>query len=369
MDKEKSLTIKGNELVMIGDTKITRLRRNDKGELISGQAEMWLMEELGEIYPIGFGDSIKWGIGAKGCNKMNQISGVSDFPINYQIIDGMQRSNPYAEKEHGIIARWYVAIMLFGYTPMGAVQVVSNSLCLDLGMYWVEELSKLIDKCPESGQMGTENMTPPYPNSAKYCIDPRGQMWMWININDPEIVKLRKKNIQRTKTADRMAFTICRNNALLRTASMTVGNIKAERIPGSKYHRALVKPFYFKNIATMSQMKQACKAVQEGNPDSDVEIINIETKPEDITDAEITHAEQEAKEQDGKGLPPQKNGEKEKPALNKNEKLKKLEEIAKERIDLIAKRKKAKKTSEKDEIDQQLEFLNIEEQEIKEDKK
>jgi len=284
------------EMVVVGDNRIL-VKRTADGALVSGRAEMWLYEEKGEIYKIGYGNNVQWEKTAKGINKMNQVSGVSDIKVDSQTINGMLCGNPYAEKENGVIARWYVTVMLFGYTPMGTAQIISNSLCLDLGLYWIESLSAKIKDVPAAGKVGDGDMEKPYQNTAKYCIDSRGQIFMYVNIDHPDIIYLRKQDLQRQKTGDRMAFTICRNNALKRSASMVVDKLKVEKVPGTNFHKALVKPWYFKNVNTVQEMQQMCKKVVEGDPDPKVDTVIIDTdakeiRPEDIEQAEVSVVEQ-----------------------------------------------------------------------------
>ena len=378
------------EMVVVGDNRIL-VKRTADGALVSGRAEIWLFEELGEIYKIGYGNNVQWEKTAKGINKMNQVSGVSDIKVDSQMIDGMLRGNPYAEKENGVIARWYVTVMLFGYTPMGTAQIISNSLCLDLGLYWIESLSAKIKDTPAAGKVGDVDMEKPYKNTAKYCVDSRGQIFMYVNIDHPDIVYLRKQDLQRQKTGDRMAFTICRNNALKRSASMVVDKLKVEKVPGTNFHKALVKPWYFKNVNTVQEMQQMCKKVVEGDPDPKVDTVIIETeakeiRPEDIEQAEASVVEQgdsvsspapstPAPSAPAKKAAPVKEKEEKKKAPEKKkeenvkgsakEKIIALADIAKERVELKKNLSTCKNDKQREIIEDKLAILETEEQMVK----
>jgi len=206
-----------------------------------------------------------------------------------------------------------------------------------------------------------------------------GQIFLFINIDHPDIVYLRKQNLQRQKTGDRMALTICRNNALKRSASMTVDKLVPIRIEGSNFYKAIVRPWYFKNVNTVQEMQQMCGKVMGGNPDPDVDTVIIETEAKDVSFEDIEAAEATVAEPGDKQETPPSNASAKKAAPVKEkeekkaprkeekvsgdmkEKMKALAEIASERAELKKNLRNCKNEHQKENIESKLAELDVEE--------
>ena len=254
---------------------------------------MTLSAKKGEIYEI----NNTWRVSADGYLKLNKIASVSLVKPATIIIDGVERPNPYVERNKNTKAIETVNIRMLGIglSPIGNIAVVDISLFYNVYTYFLQSLQKRV-KDQKGAHLGTEDLKPQKQGIwVFYPIElPTG---IWANLEDKEIIKCFDDHIQRQRFGDRIATKIVIRNVLKAHPAVAISQVEAKEIKDGDYI-AQVRVYGFRHKLTTTQISEIAAQVEEGKEIGGVEVEKIEVTTEVETEEEKKIIEEEAKEEE-----------------------------------------------------------------------
>ena len=246
------------------------IRKTEKGFVESVKVPVNLRYSQGEIYKIGE----KWGISADGYDKLNQAAGLS--VIAPKTISILQPSNPFFEKDKdGNLQSVLVRRVVIGPSPIGNMVAIERLLRFDVEMYFIEDLQSKVKNRAGAGGYGTTTVKPDTIASCNSAIMfPLGPAALWVDVSHVDIQDAFREHIKRCKFAERMAVRMCERNAF--GSHPAIARRHVEPIEGV----ARVTVFGGKSIVDESRIKDLLRTFEEGDFESGVKGVEVETAKE-----------------------------------------------------------------------------------------
>ncbi len=270
--KKQNVAVLGNGEVFV--------RRTPQGQVRSVKALVALEEANGELAII----SNKAMTTAKGFYHANQITGLSIItPQNLTLPDGKVVINPYPviDPESSTISKIWVKKLCLGYSPTGNLVITSATLLYDIKMYLIQDLMKKVTYNRGCGRMCMEQMLTPEEKDKGIFFKVEGPLGLWVDINQPDVLKAFDTFINKKNFAERNAQTICERVAMQKHPALAhIAYVNAEG--PDKKRRAVVTLVGFVNDFSQRQLEEIAEQAERGEEikingqKTEVEVINIQ---------------------------------------------------------------------------------------------
>lgn len=275
------------------------------------KADMMLFEKEKQIYKIK-GDT--FGITGDGYAKMNKIASITLTTPPFVIVDGVQKPNPYIERnpKTRMIESVFVRKIGFGYSPAGNIVAIDKTLYYHVYAYFIQSVQAKMNRTkwesgrptdqkefPDAARTGTKDEKPTDVPNAKWAFFPTIEpLGIWINYADPAIEAVLDEFTQRQRFGDRIAQSIVERNIL--KAHPAIGISSGKVVSDQRGTYMNVTAYGFRTDETPKAMEAA---FAKGEAVVEAETI-IDIKPEDEKAAiaetlETDHAEDAEAEKAG----------------------------------------------------------------------
>ena len=301
------------KIALVADFGTVYIRREQDGSILRPiKGKMTLTEKNGHIYSFQRG---KYSITAAGYVHLNKIAGISIVTPRTIVMDGIEKSNPYVERNAKTKAIETVNVRKIGigYNPAGNVVIIDKSLYFNIYTYLIQNIQAKMKKrewkkvqggkdiktdipiFKNMAEVGTFEDRPIEAPDAKWIFlvtaDPLG---IWINYKHEEVQAIMEEHTQRQRFGDRIAQTIVERNILkdhpaigISTVAAngekdTWGNIKDAAASVSVYgYRSTMGPMQINEILAKAE-------TGENHYISQSETITVEPEEETIARTEIS---------------------------------------------------------------------------------
>jgi len=230
------------------------IKRTSGGEILRPiKAHMTLTDKDGHLYTFKGG---RVSPTATGYTQLNKIASVSILTPATIVMDGIEKPNPYVERNPKTRAIETVNIRKIGvgYSPAGNIVVIDKSLYYNIYTYLIQsiqakmkrtvwEWDKKANRRVDTGKLENEGMAeigtiedrPETTDKAKWVFlltaDPLG---IWINYKHQEIQSIMEEHTQRQRFGDRIAQTIVERNILKDHPAIGISQVDATEITPEK---------------------------------------------------------------------------------------------------------------------------------------
>jgi hypothetical protein len=282
------------ELIQVDFGEIFIKREGDR-VLEPFSARVTLSASKGELYEI----SKSWRISADGYLKLNKIASISIISPQVIIVDGVERPNPYIERDRETKAIQTVNIRKvgIGYSPVGNVVAIDNTLFYNVYTYFLQSLQAKAKMNPKCARLGTNNIQPQEAGSwVFFPIEP--PVGLWVNLDDKDIVKAFEDHVQRQRFGDRIAQKIVTRNVLRSHPAIGVSQVSVSKKGNDTI--ALVRVYGYRRSLTTTEIGEIARKVERGEEIEEVEHIE-EVAAVDVAEEEKIIEEtrkEEEKEED-----------------------------------------------------------------------
>jgi len=200
-------------------------------------------------------------ITAKGYNKLNQVSAITI--LSPPMIG--DRANPIVETDDiGSPTRVTVRKIAVGYSPIGSICIIDETVNFDINSYLRQEVFKAWEKFQNIGELVTK---PSEPIAQKMFIPIIGSNGILLDMYHEEAKNLIASYLQRQKYAARIAGSIARRNCLKAHPAIATTTCKFLN------NKAYVTVYGFKLGMTKSQVVDLAEAASNGETIDNVELI------------------------------------------------------------------------------------------------
>lgn len=291
---ENKVTPSNNrEIAKLGDGDVF-VKRTSNGAIKALKGRIKLEEKKGHLSVI----QGKAMITAAGYNEMNKIAGISIItPEKLTLPDGNIVVNPYpiVDPESGTIDKVWVRKTALGFSPIGNLVMTSSTLLYDIRMYFIQDLSKKIQKNKNAGRMCMEQMLTADEKKAGMFLKIQASMGIWANLNDIDVLKSMDTYIQNKLFAERKAQTIAERNCLKKHPALAQVYVDAV---GAEYNRSgYVDVIGYNHDLTREDLFKLAQMAERGDNISEyngikVDVIDANTIDE-VTEEDVMTARDE----------------------------------------------------------------------------
>ncbi len=258
------------------------------GKFLSAvQSEMTLYKDLGHFYSTYTGKDrktnewiIKTHITAQGYRHLNRVPAISIVQPQSVVVDGCLVPNPHIERDAKTRAILSVNLrkMGIGYSPLGNIVVVDKTLFFNVYTYLIQDVQKKMkdDKKEKNGKDGQFSAPAkkvpcgiygiaskaPGIDGSWYFLPTEGELGIWINYEDRDIIDCLNEHTQRQRFGDRIAQTIVERNILKDHPAIAVSEI----LTNQSGDKATVTVYGFRNDLRPQDLNDIMtQAEQDGN--------------------------------------------------------------------------------------------------------
>jgi len=289
------------------------IKRTANGEILRPiKATMTLSENAGHIYSF---QKDKWIPSAAGLVHMNKVPGVSIVTPPTIIVDGIEKPNPYVERNPKTKAIETVNVRKIGigYNPAGQIVVIDKSLYYNIYTYLIQSIqAKMKKKVWKNGQstdealykdmaeIGTFDDRPETSETAKWTFFSMTEnLGIWVNYLHPQIHSVLDEHTQRQRFGDRIAQTIVERNILKDHPAIGIAAVQVTEVmrpasagrPETRDHIASVTVHGFRHNLSAGDINDLMQQAEKGSNaiETDRGVINVEPEEEQaaIEDAGI----------------------------------------------------------------------------------
>ncbi|MDA8212121.1 MAG: hypothetical protein M0021_09625 [Clostridia bacterium] len=221
-----------NKVVQLGDSEVF-VKKTPFGEIQAVKANVRLEERKSQLYVV----QGKCRVTADGYNELNKIAGVSVItPSTLQLPDGNVVSNPYPiiDRASGSISKVWVKKIAVGLTPIGNLVITSSTLLYDIGMYFIQDLYKKIQRDKMMGRACMRPMLSEKDLQTGMFFSLENELGIWVDVGHPEFLKAMDTYIQNKLFAERKAQTICERNALRKHPALATVTVIPQGADGNR---------------------------------------------------------------------------------------------------------------------------------------
>ena len=317
---ERTMEGPSEKIALAADFGTVYIRREQDGTILRPiKGKMTLTEKNGHIYSFQKG---KYSITAAGYVHLNKIAGVSIVTPRTIVMDGIEKSNPYVERNPKTKAIETVNVRKIGigYNPAGNVVIIDKSLYFNIYTYLIQNIQAKMkkrewEKVPggkdrktdipvfkNMAEVGTFEDRPTEAADAKWIFlvtaDPLG---IWINYKHEEVQAIMEEHTQRQRFGDRIAQTIVERNILKDHPAIGVSTVTAtgeeDRYGNIKDASASVSVYGYRSTMGPMQINEILTKAESGENQyiSQSETITVEPEEETIARAEITIDDKEGR--------------------------------------------------------------------------
>ena len=204
----------------------TLISTNSEGTMQAIKAEVELSMATKDIVVINDTPVIT----AAGFDKLNKVAGVSlVMPNRIDVPMHGAQPNPFfiTDKDTGAIRFVMAKMSSIGYSPVGNLAVVDQTLLFDLLSYLKMDVLAKVKKFPGFGRVThRDNLTP---DEAKYgyfipILD--RNYGLWVDTRHTEFLKVISDHSQRQRFAERIALGILKRNCLRHHPAIGIMNVQ-----------------------------------------------------------------------------------------------------------------------------------------------
>lgn len=249
--------------IQLGDPKCFAIQsRNGMAEAV--RAEVKLSKHNSEFCLI-YG---RPAITAKGYAKLNQVAGISI--LSPQMIG--DKANPIIDYEDGSPSRVTTRKIGVGYSPIGSLCVIDETVCFDLNSYLRQQAFKKWQEFRNIGKLVTK---PDGPLENQTFIPLIGTNGILLDMYHEESHKLISDHLGRQKFAARIASAIARRNCLKAHPAIATSTCKIRDGVAS------VIVYGFKMDFSRNDIEKIAEKAAEGKAADNVELIEHKTDADD----------------------------------------------------------------------------------------
>ncbi len=269
------------------------------------KAQMALFERLGHIYQI----KGKYSISASGYAHLNKVASVSLVTPQTVIVDGVEKPNPYIERNPKTKAIETVNIRKIGigYSPAGNLVIIDKTLFYNVYTYFIQSIQAKMKR--EEYKNGKKTGQKAYPNCAVYgtadekpdlegkwaFFETASPLGIWVNYEDQAIIDCLEEHTQRQRFGDRIAQTIVERNILKDHPAIGVSQVNVVG-EDEKNPRAYVTVYGYRNDLEPPQIKEILRQAEKGSDEIEVKSEVIDMVDHEEEEAILKEAAQEDKE-------------------------------------------------------------------------
>jgi len=219
-------TLKKPEIVALGDGQVF-IKRTSSGQVKSVKGFITLREQLGQLAEI----SNKIMITASGYNELNKIASISVItPEKLVLPSGETVVNPYPiiDPLSKTIEKVWVKKMAVGFGPIGNLVITTSTLLYDITMYFIQDLAKKIQTNKNAGKICMKSTLTSEELQKGVFHAIQGELGVWADYNNPEVLKALDTFIQNKLFAERKAQTICERLVMKKHPALSTVNVLSE---------------------------------------------------------------------------------------------------------------------------------------------
>lgn len=211
------------------------IRRTRKGIIEAVEIAIKLSVKAGEISEIPGGyydDNGSWVkkpsciISAQGLQKLNSVAGISIFTPATLIVDGIERNNPYIEREPNgtTIRNVYVRKIGYGRSKTGNPVALDQTLCFSPKNYLVRDLLNIKAERVVDTVLIDEIEKKP----GRWYVPLASGLGLEIDIQHKDFKKCLKTFNENVNFAERKAATICERNLIKKFPSIAIYKVNPD---------------------------------------------------------------------------------------------------------------------------------------------
>ncbi|MBU2249703.1 MAG: hypothetical protein KKD77_23350 [Gammaproteobacteria bacterium] len=258
-----------------------------------------------------------WRIAIEGYRHMNKVASISILAPQKVVVDGIDQPNPYIERDRNrMVLSAIVRKIGIGFSPVGNVTVVDNTLFYNIYSYFIESIQAKMkktrwDKGQETGEtlypdcaaIGTKDDMPDKKGKWVFfkTIPPLG---IWANYEDKAILDCLNEHTQRQRFGERIAQTIVERNIYKNHPAIGISKVQAKPADERGDHvQASVWVYGYRHELAPADIKDVLRQAEEGKETIDVktelvEDVDLESEADAIKETEKEPEDAEAEEED-----------------------------------------------------------------------
>lgn len=275
------------EPVKLGGGQVLVSHGND-GAITAIKANITLSVENKEVVVIQNNPVIT----ASGYDKINRIASVNlIMPPRIEVPNHGEQPNPFfvIDNETGAIRFVMAKMSGVGYSPVGTLCVVDQTLLFDLQSYLKMDCLAKIRKDRSAGRITGLNMLSEEEREYGYFLPILDKNYgVWLNTRHEEFAKVVSEHQQRQRFAERIALGILKRNCLKHHPAIGVTNVRMQSgvavVPVLAWHKELP-------VESARQL-----VANPASRTSDIETIEKVAHTDDIAEADMAMATVEAGE-------------------------------------------------------------------------
>jgi len=291
------------KIALAADFGTIYIKRTSSGEILRPiKAVMTLSQKDGQIYSFQKG---KYALTAPAYVHLNKVAGVSIVTPQFIMIDGVEKHNPYVERNPRTKAIETVNVRKvgIGYNPAGNLVAIDKSLYYNIYTYLIQTIQARMKKSAwawdkdakrmkDTGEKEFKNMAeigtfedrPEEGPEAKWkFLETMDGLGIWINYRHPEVQSILEDHTQRQRFGDRIAQKIVERNILKDHPAIGVSTVDAtvETDKDGKVINAFAKitVFGYRNDLSARDINSALHKAENGSDE-------ISVRREDVVDIE-----------------------------------------------------------------------------------
>lgn len=289
---------KTQEIAELGDGEVF-IKRHENGFIKAVRGIVLLSEQRGHLLEI----QGKVMITAAGYNELNKIPGISIItPNNLTLPDSRTVVNPYPviDRDSGSISKVWVKKLGVGLSPIGNMVITSSTLLYDIRMYFVQDLMKKVQYNHDAGRICIESMLTEEEKTNGIFQKFEGNMGVWGNVENPDVLKALNTFINNKLFAERKAQTIAERNVLKKHPALSKVYVEAQGPEGARVARVPVIGYtHDLSREELEEIAEAASDAGEGKikaAGQEAEIVDVggEIEEEDIRAADEEASPEEA---------------------------------------------------------------------------
>jgi len=228
-------------------------------------------------------------ITASGYDKINKVAGVSIVMPNRIDVPGHGiQANPFfvIDPDTGAIRFVMAKMSAIGFSPVGNLAVVDQTLLFDLLSYLKQDVLSKIKKIPGFGKVTNKNSLSADEIKNGYFIPILSKDYgLWVDTRHGEFMKVISEHTQRQRFAERIALGILKRNCLRHHPAIGIMNVQLEQ--GSCHIPILA----WRKDLSLERMRSIAENTGARDGVETVRSEVIKTDQIDITDAKVCIAE------------------------------------------------------------------------------
>lgn len=233
------VVFEGGKLSIIRKDERGRVRAFKKSVVLTPGTNMCVIQKK----PIPF---------VSGVYAANRWAGVSVQLAEYTIVDGVKQHNPFTTRDPntGEVKSVHATAQAVGYSPTGNVVFCEASVYLDLRAYKLQEFFAKLKKHHDAGAFGVAEDKPKQNRFTPWSQDGKAKeqtvqlretlkfipidefFGLWVDYSHPAIKEVNEAHANRIKSADRIAQSIAKRNALIQHPAFGGMEIKVQKKDG-----------------------------------------------------------------------------------------------------------------------------------------